>query len=79
LADDIYHLNNKNTSIKESFSRRAISVNNPNIDDNQNEYWTWEYLHVYYNASNCRKCGGYKTSNNQEISSVILCNCENNH
>lgn len=75
LADDIYYVNYKNTIIKESFSRKSISVNNPDIDDNQTEYWTWEYLQIYYNASNCRKCGGYKTTNTEEVSPVVLCNC----
>jgi len=75
LADDIYYLNNKNTVIRESFSRRSIATNNPNIDDNQTEYWTWEYIQLYFNASNCVKCGGYKTTNTEYISSVVLCNC----
>jgi len=79
LADDIYYLNNKNTAIKESFSRKSISENNPDIDDNQTEYWTWEYLQIYYNASNCLKCGGYKTTNTEEVSRVVLCNCGIGH
>lgn len=79
LADDIYYINSKNTSIKDSFSRKSISANNPDIDDNQNEYWTWEYLQLYYNASNCRKCGGYKETNTENISSVVLCNCGIGH
>jgi len=75
LADDIYHINSKNTVIKESFTRKSISVKTPDIDDNQNEYWTWEHYALYYNACNCRKCGGYKQTNTENISRVVLCNC----